>query len=99
MTSNNLTPAQIERLAVLSEELGESIQEVGKILRHGYLTHNPYDSDKTTNKVNLEKEIGDILAILSLMDSSNDIDLLQSYKYADIKSAKLKSGEAFLHHN
>lgn len=33
---NGLSPAEVERLALLAEECGEVIQTVGKILRHGY---------------------------------------------------------------
>lgn len=32
---NQLSPAEAERLALLSEELGEAQQAIGKILRHG----------------------------------------------------------------
>src|SRR5579872_899269 len=37
-----LTPAQIERLALLAEECGEVMQAVSKILRHGYESRNPF---------------------------------------------------------
>lgn len=40
---NGLTPAEAERLALLSEELGEAQQAIGKILRHGYDSSNPVD--------------------------------------------------------
>jgi hypothetical protein len=33
---NSLTPAELERLSLLLEELGEAQQAIGKILRHGY---------------------------------------------------------------
>lgn len=40
---NGLTPAEAERLAMLSEECGEVIQIIGKILRHGYDSYHPDD--------------------------------------------------------
>ena len=33
---NELSPAEVERLAILAEEMGEAIQVIGKVLRHGY---------------------------------------------------------------
>lgn len=56
---NELTPAETERLAILAEEMGETIQVIGKILRHGYDSRNPLEG-KTgwTNRANLEKELG-----------------------------------------
>lgn len=58
--SNELTRAQLERLAILSEELGEAQQCIGKILRHGYDSHNPVVNTGMTNRRELERELGDI---------------------------------------
>jgi hypothetical protein len=33
--SNELSDAEVERLAILAEEMGEAQQCIGKILRHG----------------------------------------------------------------
>jgi len=60
---NQLTPAEAERLAMLAEECGEVIQIIGKILRHGYASHNPKDMKKMPNKFLLSKEMGDVLAV------------------------------------
>jgi hypothetical protein len=56
--SNGLTPAQLERLAFLSEELGEAQQAIGKIVRHGYDSYNPLVLTNSNNREDLEKEIG-----------------------------------------
>lgn len=68
-----LTPAEIERLAMLAEECGEVVQAVGKILRHGWESQSPYGSK--TNQVALEREIGNVRAIVGLMLDSRDLRL------------------------
>lgn len=64
---NRLSPAEAERLAMLAEECGEIVQVVGKILRHGYQSHHP-DDPETTNLSLLRKELGDLFAVLDLME-------------------------------
>jgi len=71
---NELTSAETERLALLAEEMGECIQVIGKILRHGYESHNPLDEDSLHNRAYLEKEIGDVELIIFLMAEANDIN-------------------------
>ena len=72
---NKLTRAEIERLAYLSEECGEVIQIVGKILRHGYDSYNPLDPKKLDNRALLNMELSDILKAMTRMLDSGDIDL------------------------
>ena len=62
---NGLSPAEAERLAILAEEMGETIQEIGKILRHGYESRWP--DDAPTNREKLEVELGDIACIQQMM--------------------------------
>jgi NTP pyrophosphatase (non-canonical NTP hydrolase) len=69
---NQLNPAEVERLALLAEEMGEAIQVIGKILRHGYESTHP--NGGLTNRALLEKEMGDVRAALVLMFGANDID-------------------------
>ena len=56
---NKLTAAQTERLAILSEELGEAQQAIGKIMRHGYDSCNPLlgndDERAHVNRIAFEK--------------------------------------------
>jgi NTP pyrophosphatase (non-canonical NTP hydrolase) len=70
---NQLTPAEDERLAILLEESGEVIQLIGKIQRHGYESYNPSDENKTTNRVLLEQELGDLLFAIEFMTTNKDI--------------------------
>lgn len=91
---NSLSPAEVERLALLMEECGEVIQVIGKVLRHGYASYHP-DTGKT-NREDLERELGDLWAACSLMTGAGDISLS---KVCDSKQAKLSSVGRWLHHN
>ena len=71
---NGLTKAELERLAYLSEELGEVIQIIGKIIRHGYESTHP--DGGPINRELLEKEIIDVYSGLRLMFYYGDIDEL-----------------------
>ena len=90
---NKLTPAETERLAKLSEECGEVVQIIGKILRHGYESSSPFDSSCTTNRELLMNELADIMRITSLMMAINDLDPA----YFEERMAKPMS-MAYFHH-
>jgi len=94
--SNNLTPAQLERLVLLAEECGEVVQIIGKIIRHGYESHNPCDDNKTINRELLNKEISHIYVALRLMDEEGDTD---DDRISWHKKAKRASIQKYLHHN
>src|SRR5687767_13493134 len=66
---------EAERLAFLMEELGESLQAMGKIVRHGWLSVDPMmkQQDQTTNRANLERELGNAAAAMALMVEAGDI--------------------------
>ncbi|UWZ84635.1 hypothetical protein [Occallatibacter riparius] len=68
-----LTPAEIERLALLAEECGEAVQAVCKVLRHGWESQSPYGGK--TNRVALEREIGNVRAVVNLMLDEKDVRL------------------------
>lgn len=91
---NKLTPAEAERLACLAEECAEVIQVVGKILRHGYDSHHPVSGEDNT--LTLEKECGDVLAIMRMMDAAKDISKKSVNHFADAKEVRVKQ---YLHHN
>jgi NTP pyrophosphatase (non-canonical NTP hydrolase) len=101
--SNKLTDAQVERLAILSEECGEVIQIVGKILRHGYHSCNP-TVDETKQKPNvalLEKELGDLMWIISKLDLFADINFPVPNTSATINAwirRKEETASQYLHH-
>ncbi len=92
---NQLSPSEHERLAILIEELGEAIHIAGKILRHGYESMNPVDSNSVINRALLERELGDVqYAIIALCDA-DDLDKDEIYAWADKKKLSIKQ---WLHH-
>lgn len=92
---NALSPAEVERLAVLAEECGETIQIVGKILRHGYESYSPYDSLRTTNRTLLTRELGDVLAMMWAMNDTKDIVKDDINKCATDKQKRIGK---YMHH-
>jgi len=72
--SNELTDAEIERLAVLLEEMGEAQQAIGKILRHGYESYNPVVNTGMTNRRELERELGDVRLAIQMLCEAGDVN-------------------------
>lgn len=93
---NELTPAQSERLYLVMEEAAEVIQMIGKILRHGYWSFNPYDPDKVANRDLLAKELGDLMAVVELLTDTGDVDAEKVSQAKDLKPSKMYH---YLHHN
>jgi len=93
--SNELTPAQVERLAILLEELGEAQQCIGKILRHGYESYNPLVVTSSTNRRELEQELGDVFYAIMLLTENRDISRAVIELRSDEKREKIK---CYLHH-
>lgn len=91
---NKLTPEETERLALLSEECGEVIQLVGKILRHGYESYHP-NGEKDSNRIELTKELGDLCFIVHMMLWNKDIDKDNLKEFRDDKPRRLKK---YVHH-
>lgn len=91
---NNLNPAELERISLLVEELGEAIQAAGKVLRHGYAEYHP-DVPETTNRVDLAKELGHVWCAMQLMVEQQDISVLQ-IEFS--RAAKHESVKKWLHH-
>jgi len=88
-----LTPAELERLALLSEECAEVIQAVAKIQRHGY--ESAYPVGGPTNRERLEKELGDVRYAIHLMLCREDIDPIRISEWCE---AKAQSVQEYLHH-
>lgn len=86
MNKIGLQGAQIERLAWLMEELGETIQAIGKILRHGYESKDPDNPTHKGNKDDLEREMADVYAALTLLSNHGDINLMNVMSYSMTKS-------------
>jgi hypothetical protein len=69
---NNLTPAQVERLVKLHEELNEAGKEICKILLHGYDSRHP--DGGPTNQQALQTELGDVCSAIRLLTERGDLD-------------------------
>lgn len=94
--SNGLTAAQAERLALLLEELGEAQQAIGKILRHGYESHNPTSASLSpSNREALEAELGHVRHAMDRMTSAGDVNMLA---IEDAKKIKADRISRWLHH-
>lgn len=91
---NRLTEAELERLAMLSEECGEVVQIIGKILRHGYDSYHPNDPS-VNNRDLLEKEVGDVEAAIHLLLVPCEIRPIQVAKH---KQEKLNNIRKYSHH-
>ena len=89
----NLTPAQIERLALIAEEAAEVIQAVNKIIRHGYQSHHP--ASRQRNKANLEHEIGDLLAVCRYAAECGDFSQEEAIAHGE---GKMQRCAPYLHH-
>ena len=72
-STNGLTEAQEERLAMLAEEASEIVKACTKILRHGYQSTNPYKPREGTNEDMLNTEINQMLAIRCRMYELGDL--------------------------
>lgn len=90
MNYNKLTEGETERLSLLSEEMGEAIQAIGKILRHGYEPQAMY-----ANRENLEIELGQVGYVIALMISAGDIS---DDNLGDAMDAKSENIIPYLHH-
>lgn len=86
----DLTPGEAELIALLLEECGEVVQVCGKILRHGIWSYHP--ETREVNRDLLIKEIGDVLAAVSLLG-------LPAEKFEKAKRAKLAKVGKYLHYN
>jgi NTP pyrophosphatase (non-canonical NTP hydrolase) len=93
--SNELEPAELERLALLSEEMGEAQQVIGKIIRHGYESWDPTGKVQGTNREQLVREIGDVTLAISLLYQAEDISHDDVDRRVLEKSEKVKQ---YLHH-
>lgn len=83
---NGLTPNQTERLAILAEEMGEALQLIGKILRHGYESTSPVSTDLRTNREMLAHELTDVEAAITMI--ARDIPAIYRQPEHDIEINK-----------
>ena len=95
MHFNQLTPAEDERLALLTEELGEAIQAIGKIFRHGY--ENTHPDGGPTNRTQLERELGHVMNAMDLLCCPDNCDLDSDVIYRE-RQRKRETVKEYLHH-
>lgn len=93
--NNGLTPFELELLALLSEELGEVQQIIGKIIRHGLHSSNPLIEGAEANQQLLERELGDVGAAVELLMNQGVIDPSRIEVQIDSKLARISK---WLHH-
>ena len=67
-----LTPGQLERIAMLAEECNEIAQVAMKIARFGYDSYHP-DAPNINNTERLISELHDLFAISGIMVAKGDI--------------------------
>ena len=90
-----IEPTKLEALALLVEELGESVQAVGKILRHGLHTKHPRFPEGLDNSGRLAEELGHVAvaAALCVKYACMDPDAL-----TDALNQKLDTVDKYLTH-
>lgn len=91
---NDLTPAQLERLAILGEELAEAAQIVGKILRHGWFSYSPFNPE-VNNRQLLEKELGHVMHSVDRLAKAEEVNLGAVNAHSKVKAESIKR---YLHH-
>lgn len=93
MSHESLSVAEAERLEMLAEEASEVAQVAMKILRHGYESYHP-DSPEVTNRMLLEDEVCDLMAVRLAMYRKGDIKVTGTVTTMDRWGRKLK----YTHH-
>ncbi len=95
--TNGLTPAQDERLALLLEEMGESLQVIGKIQRHGLDSYNPLHGDgmPPRNREDLATELGHVLHAIDRLTLAGDVDVRAIHAAKVVKADRVGR---WLHH-
>jgi len=88
---NKLLPGEHERLSTTSEELGEAVQAIGKILRHGF---ESFYEDGRTNREQLAIEMADVEWCFQRLKEHGDI----SIAIFDTRLTSRDHRNNFLHH-
>lgn len=84
-----LSPAQLERIALLAEEAAEVSHIAMKVVRHGYLSQHPVYSGYD-NRAQLLKELGDFVGALNILVKSKDLGPEQEVRQTLENTAKDK---------
>ena len=77
-----------EVMNILSEECAEVIQAVSKINRFGIDNYKP--GKPKTNRQHLEEELGDLMAMIDILQEMDVVSYANIEKAAEAKHEKLK---------
>ena len=77
-----------EALGILQEECAEVIQAVSKIRRFGIDNYKP--GKPKTNREHLEEELGDLYAMIEILQDMDIVSWTNIEKAAEAKKEKLK---------
>ncbi len=98
MHYNKLNPAELERLAILSEECAEVIKIIGKIVRHGYESYDPTGKEPGTNREMLEVELGHMMAMNKVLAEAGDVNKDSVVDSMTEKIRKTLIAKTYIHH-
>lgn len=70
---SGLTEAEAERLALLVGECAAVIHSAGKVLQHGWKSHNPTVTNSLTNQGSLEQKLGNLRLVVQMMIDAGDL--------------------------
>lgn len=70
---HKLSPAELERLAILAEEASELAAMAMKIVRHGYESYNPDEPDAGSNRLQLMREYEQVVGTWNAMAQAGDV--------------------------
>jgi len=76
---------------ILQEECAEVIQAVSKIRRFGIDNHKPGRMNPKTNREHLEEELGDLYAMIDILQELDIVSWAGIEKAAEAKREKLKT--------
>jgi NTP pyrophosphatase (non-canonical NTP hydrolase) len=93
--SNGLTSEEDEALSLVAEECAEVIVAIQKIQRHGFLSGNPFNPTEGNNRIQLMRELGDLLASIDILNFNSG---LSSSVIEQNKQYKLNAVSRWLHH-
>lgn len=86
-----MTNEQEQLLIQLAEECGEAVQACTKLLRHGPESYHPDHPERGTNTEQLQKECGDIMALIDLLCAASITDGIQIHRERLNKLATIRN--------
>jgi len=86
-----------EVMNILSEECAEVIQAVSKINRFGMDNYKP--GKPKTNRQHLEEELGDLMAMIDILQEMDVVSYANIEKAAEAKHEKLKKWSTIYEQN